>query len=209
MRYMEERGLRVVGIYPESLSELYDVMRLHGKVFNREHKIEKAISEMEKIFSIIKHKTTSIPANNKRKVLWIGSKQTSVAGRIGITNDIFTMIGGRNVASHILQRNAEVSIEQIIAWNPDVIFIWGNAKYDRHDILNNPQWRHIKAVREGRVFKSPQWSTWSPRIAPIALWMAKKTYPEYYADVDLEKILESFYRKVYGVSYSKVRQIDN
>lgn len=209
IRYMEDRGLRVVGIYPESLSELYEVMRFHGKIFKREKKIDSAISEMERIFSIIKKKTSTIPDDKKRKVLWIGSKPTSVACGIGITNDIFKMIGGMNTAGHIPQRNADVSIEQIIAWNPEVIFIWGNAKYKKEDILYNPQWRHIKAVRDGRVFKSPDWSTWSPRIAPVALWMAMKTYPEYYRDIDMRKMIENFYIRVYEISYSKVKQIED
>ncbi len=209
IRFMEEKGLRVIGIYPESLAELNEVMRLHGRMFNREKKIDSAISEMERIFSAIKKKTSSIPTNKKKKVLWLGGKQTSVACGIGITNDVFKMIGGINVAGHIPQRNADVSIEQIIAWNPDVIFIWGNAKYNKEDILRNPQWRHIKAVKDGMVFKSPQWSTWSPRIAPISLWMAAKTYPEYFKDIDREKIIDIFYRKVFGIPYGKVRQIED
>ena len=31
VRFMEERGLKVIAIYPESLPELYDVMRLDGE----------------------------------------------------------------------------------------------------------------------------------------------------------------------------------
>ena len=34
VKFMEERGLRVIAIYPESLAELYDVMRLHGRLFS-------------------------------------------------------------------------------------------------------------------------------------------------------------------------------
>ena len=95
-------------------------------------------------------------------------------------------------------------MEQIIAWNPDVIFIWGNAKYDVQSILENPQWRHIEAVMHRAVYKAPKWSNWSPRIAPLALWMAKKTYPYYYRDVDLNRITDDFMRKVFGVPYANI-----
>lgn len=209
IRFLEEKGIKVIGIYPESLTELYKDMRMHGRIFGKEKTTEKVISDMEKVFSVIRHKTSKIPENKKKKVLWLGGKPTSVACGIGIINDVFKMIGGINTASHIPQRNADVSIEQIIAWNPDVIFIWGNANYSADDILNNPQWRHVKAVREGRVYKAPKWSTWSPRLAPIALWMAMKTYPEYYRDVDMDKVIEGFYRKVFGIPYSKVRRIED
>jgi iron complex transport system substrate-binding protein len=58
---------------------------------------------------------------------------------VGITNDMFQMIGAINPAGPIEQRNADVSIEQIVVWNPDVIFIWGNAGYSPQDILQHPQ----------------------------------------------------------------------
>jgi iron complex transport system substrate-binding protein len=96
-------------------------------------------------------------------------------------------------------------MERIISWNPDVIFIWGNASYTARSILQSSQWRFIKAVREGRVYKAPEWSTWSPRLAPIALWMAMKTYPEYFRDINLNKVTDDFYWKVFGISFSKVK----
>ncbi|MFZ6017819.1 MAG: ABC transporter substrate-binding protein [Nitrospirota bacterium] len=208
VRFMEEKGLRVIAIYPESLSELYDVMRLHGRLFGKEKKMEHSIEEMEKIFKLIRERVSNIPVDKKRKVLWLGGKPTTVACRIGVTNDIFKMIGGINPASSIPQRNADVPMERIIAWNPDVIFIWGNAGYKAKDILNSPQWRFVKAVKEGRIYKAPEWSTWSQRLAPIALWMATKTYPEYFRDIDIKKVTDDFYHKVFGISYSKVKQFE-
>lgn len=208
VRFMEEKGLRVIAIYPESLSELYDVMRLHGRIFNREDRMEQAISEMERIFKLIKERVSKIPDNKRKKVLWLGGKPTSVACGIGVQNDVFTLIGGINPASHILQRNADIPMERIIAWDPDVIFIWGNASYKARDVLNSQQWRFIKAVKEGKVYKAPEWSTWSPRLAPIALWMAAKTYPEHFRDINLEKVTDEFYRNVFGISYSKVKKFE-
>ena len=208
IRFMEEKGLRVIAIYPDSLSELYDVMRLHGKQFKKKKEMGHSISEMERIFKLIKYRVSKIPDSKKRKVLWLGGKPTSVACGIGVTNDIFKLINGINPASSIPQRNADVPMERIIAWNPDVIFIWGNAGYTAQSILQSPQWRFIRAVKEGRVYKAPEWSTWSPRLAPIALWMAMKTYPEYFRDINLYKVTDEFYRKVFGISYSKVKKIE-
>jgi len=208
IRFMEEKGLRVIAIYPDSLSELYDVMRLHGKLFKKKKEMGHSISEMERIFKLIKYRVSKIPDSKKRKVLWLGGKPTSVACGIGVTNDIFKLINGINPASSIPQRNADVPMERIIAWNPDVIFIWGNAGYTAQSILQSPQWRFIRAVKEGRVYKAPKWSTWSPRLAPIALWMAMKTYPEYFRDINLYKVTDEFYRKVFGISYSKVKKIE-
>jgi iron complex transport system substrate-binding protein len=198
VRFMEERGLHVIAIYPESLAELYDVMRLHGKLFQREARMEEAIGEMERIFRMIRERVGHMPEGRRKKVLY--TKPTSVSGGIGITNEMITLIGAHNPASTLRQRNVEVPMERIIAWNPDVIVIWGNARYGASDLTSDPQWRLLPAVRNGRVYKAPEWSTWSPRLAPFALWMAAMTYPEYFKDVDMDKVVDEFHRKVFGVS---------
>ncbi|MBU4320182.1 MAG: ABC transporter substrate-binding protein [Nitrospinae bacterium] len=209
VKFMEEKGLKVIAVYPESLHELYGVMRLQGSLFGKEKKVESTIAQMEKIFALIRGRVSRIPPERRKKVIWLSGKPTTVSGGIGVNNDMFSLINGINPASSIRERSAEVSIEQIIAWNPDIIFIWGSARYGAADIIGNPQWRHVSAAKNSRVYKAPKWSTWSPRLAIVALWMAMKTYPEYFVDINLEKAADDFYREVYGIPYRKVERIEN
>lgn len=209
LRFLRARGLPVIAVYPESIAELYDVMRLQGKLFGREQKVETTIKEMERIFSLIRSRTASIPATGRKRAVWIGGKPTTAAGRVGVTSDLFRVINLENAAGSIQGRTADVPLERIAAWNPELVFIWGNARYGAGDILGNPQWRHVRAVRERAVFKAPHWSVWSPRIAPIALWMASKAYPERFRDVSIDRTIDGFYRKVYGIPYGKVTRIAN
>jgi iron complex transport system substrate-binding protein len=206
--FLEKKGIKVIGIYPDSLQELYEIMRLHGKLFGKEKRVEEVIKEMEKIFNLIRVRVSKIPPEKRKRVIHLGGKPTTVSFGIGITNDVITLIGGINPASSIKERNADVSIERIIQWNPDVIFIWGSARYDENWLYGNSQWKYVKAVREKRVYKLPRWSTWSPRIAPIALYMAMRVYPEYFRDVDFEEVADNFYKKVFGISYYKVKHYE-
>lgn len=207
--FLRARGLPVIAVYPESIAELYDVMRLQGKLFGKERKVETAIREMERIFSLIRSRTASIPANGRRRAVWIGSKPTTATGRVGITSNLFRIINLENAADSIAGRTADVPLERIASWNPDLVFIWGNARYGAADIIANPQWRHINAVKNRAVYKAPHWSIWSPRIAPIALWMASRAYPERFRNVSIEKTTDAFCRKVYGIPYGKVTRIAN
>lgn len=208
LKFMEERGLTVISIYPDSLNELIDVIRMHGRIFDKEKRAEFCIARMNEIFSLIKKRSLKIRPAERQKVLYLGSRPTGVSGKSGMTNDIIELIGGINSAAEIGERNADVSLEKIIRWNPDIIFIWGNAIYSADDIKNNPQWRHINAVKNGRVYKSPDWSNWSPRIAPVALWMARKTYPELYKDINFSSYVEPFFIKIFGLSYRKVKPVE-
>ncbi|MGC9142116.1 MAG: ABC transporter substrate-binding protein [Caldimicrobium sp.] len=209
IEFLESKGIKVIAIWPETIKDLYEVIRLHGKLFGKEKRAEIVIAEMEKMFNFIKERTAKIPSSKRKKILHLLGKPNTVSGRIGITNDVIELIGGINVGKEINARNAEVSMEKIVSWNPEVIFIWGFAHYDEAWIYHNSQWRYIKAVKEKRVYKLPSWSTWSPRLAPFALYMAIKTYPELFSDINFEKIADDFYQKVFGISYYLVKKYEN
>ncbi|MEJ5226703.1 ABC transporter substrate-binding protein [Thermodesulfovibrio sp.] len=208
IKFLEEKGIKVIGIYPESLAELYKDMRMHGKLFGKEKRVEEVIREMEKIFKLISEKVSKIPPQKRKKVIHLGGAPTRVSGALGVTNDIIKIAGGVNPAETFIQRHIDVSLEKIVQWNPDLIFIWGSAGYDESWLYNNSQWRFIKAVQTKQIYKLPKWSTWSPRLAPIALYMAMKIYPEAFRDINFEKVIDDFYKKVFGISYYKVRQYE-
>jgi iron complex transport system substrate-binding protein len=199
VRFIAEKGIRIIAVYPENIEDLYTAMRLFGTIFQRQQKVETAIAGMKEIFSLIRSKEANRGQAMKRKMVYLGGKSTSVSGSTGINNDLMEMIGGVNAARSITDRNAMVSLEQLLVWNPEVIFIWGSAGYGARDILGNPQWRFIKAVREKQVYKLPRWTTWSPRLALVALWMAKKAYPEDFGDISFEKVAADFYHTLFHI----------
>ncbi|MCX7857767.1 MAG: ABC transporter substrate-binding protein [Deltaproteobacteria bacterium] len=207
--FLQNKGIRVIGMYPESLTELLSDIRMHGLLFGKEKKSEEVIASMEEYLNIIRKRIEGIPSGQRKKVVHLGGSPTRVSGGIGVTNDMLVMAGGLNVAGHINQRNVDVPIERLIEWNPDIIFIWGSARYDESSIKNSSQWKSIKAVKEGNVYKLPRWSTWSPRLAPTVLYMAMRIYPEYFRDVNFEDITDKFYKKVFGVSYQQVIMHEN
>ncbi len=209
INYLSKRNIPIIAVFPENILELYEMMRLHGKLFASEANIESAIVKMRTMFSLIKKRVGIIPDEQRKKALWIFSKPTRIGGGVGIYNDITSIIGQHNLGQKFSQHTVDVSLEQLLAWNPDVIYIWGHARYSAADILNNPQWRHITAVKEKRVFKVPKWDTWSPRMAPLALWLAAAVYPEQFEDLNIDHEIDQFYRDVYGVTYKDVQQIEN
>lgn len=211
IRFLEEKGIKVIAIYPESFSELYEVIYMHGRLFGKEKEIIKAVREMKTLSEIINRRISKIPEKYKKKILWLHHKPNTVAGGKGIINETIKHIGGINVASDLFpdENVANIPFERIVALNPDIIFVWGYATFSVQELLSNHQWKNIKAVKEGRVFKVLPWSNWSPRQSLITLWMAMRAYPEHFRDIDFDKIADDFYRKVFNIPYSKVKQIEN
>ncbi|MBO3282578.1 ABC transporter substrate-binding protein, partial [Intestinimonas butyriciproducens] len=65
--------------------------------------------------------------------------------------------GGANAVSGLDKKGefADVSIAQIVGWNPDIIWVPSYAKYKVEDILNDPAWSSIKAVQDKAVYVFP------------------------------------------------------
>jgi iron complex transport system substrate-binding protein len=199
VRFMEEKGLKVITVYPDSIREMYDVLALLGKLFGREKEAAATRQRMDAIFELVRTRAVKVPPNRKAKVLWTYSRQNSVAASDSLSNDVFRLIGAENAAGGVNLRTVDVSMETILKWNPDAVFVWGTATYRSQDILDSSQWRGVQAVQKRRVYKAPVWSTWSPCLAPIVLWVAAKTYPELYRDVDVHAVTDKFFRDVYGI----------
>ncbi|MDD2708418.1 MAG: ABC transporter substrate-binding protein [Verrucomicrobiae bacterium] len=203
IKFMRQKGLKVIAVYPDSLGELYELIELQGRLFGREREARNVRRRMEAVFDMARERTARLSAGQRQKVLWLGGRPNTVSGAAGLTHEIFGLIGGNNAAGGIGGRSSDVSMETIVGWNPDVVFIWGNAKYSAADILGSPQWQSVKAAREKRVYKAPEWGTWSPRLALVALWMGAKIYPELYKNIDLRKTADDFYRNMFGVPFDK------
>ena len=207
--FIAAKGIPTIAVNYENMQDLYGGMRLLGRIFGQSLRAETVIARMDRIFDLIRKHVASIPPNKRQKALWLYGKPTLVAGGVNLNNDLFSLMNAVNPAAEIRQQNPEVSIEQIIRWNPDILFIWGSSRYGRQEILGNPQWQAVAAVRSKRVYKMPVWSTWSPRLAPEALWMAAKLYPDAFGEVDVMQEIDSFYHDVYGISYKEVSPFEN
>ena len=77
---------------------------------------------------------------------------------------------------------ANVSIEQVLLWNPDVI-----VTIDQDfaaSVRSDPAWASVKAVRDGRVHLSPKmpfgWVDFPPSVNRLIglWWLAKILYPD-------------------------------
>lgn len=104
-----------------------------------------------------------------------------------------------------------VSIEQVLAWDPDVLIL--NAPSDLGVIERDGRFAALKAVRNGRVVLSPMGAhTWANRTVenPLTvLWAAKTFHPSLFAALDLEAEVQAFYQQFFvtRLSIEQVREI--
>ena len=78
--------------------------------------------------------------------------ETALGGSINV--ETIDFLGARNVAGGTPGGLAVVSIEQVLAWNSDVIVTIDRDFAD--NVRSDPLWASITAVRAGRVHLSPK-----------------------------------------------------
>ena len=100
----------------------------------------------------------------------------------------------------------EVDMEQILAWNPDVILFAPGSIYAT--VGEDTAWQGVTAIKEGHYYEVPNgpynWMGFPPSVQRMLgmMWMAKLLYPEA-ADYDLYTEVAEYFRLFYHTTLSE------
>ena len=191
----------------ESFETVKQTLKLLGTAIGESEKAEKINSfldsQLETAQSLLKDTT------EKPSVLFLGSSSAlSVAPGSMIQTSLIEAGGGVNAVSGVegVGGFVDVSIEQIIAWNPDVIWFPRYADYTDEDLLNDPAWSSLSAVQNKRVYEFPSaLEPWDQPTAAVALgidWALHNLHPDLYTREDLMKSVDEFFTMVYDKTFT-------
>lgn len=145
-------------------------------------------------------------ADADRVRLYMANPKMSTYGSGKYTGVIMKRSGGLNVAAGV-RGSTKVSMEDVLAWNPQVIFVQDRYAPVADEIRQGAAWQEIDAVKNDRIYITPEyvkpWGYPLPEALALGeLWMAKKLYPEQFADIDMQREVDAFYTKFYGQPYT-------
>ncbi len=98
---------------------------------------------------------------------------------------------------------SEVSFEQLLLWQPDIILADSEALYQT--ITTDKVWGELNAVKEGKVYQIPSvpysFMSSPPSVNRMIgiLWLGNLVYPEQY-NVDIKQEVKDFYELFYHVA---------
>lgn len=201
---VEEIGIPAVGIDVETPEEMITALDVMGKVCGAEKKAQKLISYYERKLKETEKKAALI--KEKKTAVLMGSSIGKVADKTMLQGEMIERAGGINCAEKLEASELwpSAGAEQIFAWNPDYIFITGSesATYTAEDILKDPAWSEMNAVKQGHVYVMPaKQDSWEfPGIVSTlgTDYMMHMMYPELMSHEQLEKNVEECYRLSYG-----------
>ena len=94
-------------------------------------------------------------------------------------------------------------MEDLLAWNPDVIVIAADADYTKEDLLADSQLAGLTAVQNGAVYALPSsFEAWDSPVPSGVLgirWMASALHGDLYSLEQFRQDAADFYKEFYGV----------
>ena len=203
---LESLGIKAVVVNPEDQSLLEECITLVGKITNNVGRAE-ALNNSIKTF--LADNKTNVSGENTPSVYLAGNSSVlSTAGSKMYQNTLLTNAGGKNVASELTDTYwANVSYEQILAWNPDYIVIAADATYSVDDILNDANLAGCNAVKNKNVVKLPNdieaWDSPVPGSFLGSIYIASVLHPEKVTKDFYETCVTKFYESFYGFTPAK------
>jgi iron complex transport system substrate-binding protein len=156
---------------------------------------------------IVSEHLAKVPEEKRIKV-YMANENMNTYGTGKYVGVAMEKAGAKNVAETI-NGYRQVTIEQIVKWNPEVIFVQSRYASVLEDIKSDSRWNAIDAVKNGRLLIAPDytkpWGNPAPEsIALGELWLAKTLYPEAFSDIDLDAMVTYFYKNFYGVDFKDI-----
>jgi iron complex transport system substrate-binding protein len=184
--------------------------RLLGDLIGRRADAEVLARYTEQTIETITKRIAVVSKENRPRIYFARGPrglETGLGGSITVETIEFL---AQNVAGETRGGLANVSIEQVLVWNPEVI-----VTIDRDfaaKVYDDPAWATVAAVRARRVHLSPKlpfgWVDFPPSVNRLIglWWLAKILYPNLFPE-DLRPLTREFYEKFYHVRVTD-QQID-
>ena len=188
-------------------------MRVFAEVVGAQERCEQVLAYVDACKADLNDRTKDIPDSDKLRA-YTGA--VTFNGRHGfaftyVNFPAFTAVNALNVADVLLEERTgeaaaeaaasgkayigndgfEVDLEQIIAWDPDIIFLDpGNMDLVNDEYANNPGFfDSLRAIQEGQVYTMPSTNAAGPNVTYLlinAYYAGLTLYPEQFSDVRLE-----------------------
>lgn len=207
---LEAAGVICINVQVKNDAELLKSMKIIADTFGTEfaqNQYKKYEEKFDKYQNMAVEAAAKIPEDEKKTVLVIGSVDTPSVGATDDYSGYWTNLTGLINLSPVKpgEAGATLTMEEIYEIDPDVIVAQG--PFNRSQIMSDPQWGQVRAVKENALFSNPsvldEWGMPTNEAPLQFIWVLKQFYPEYAKDLNATEELINFYKDFYDYEMSK------
>lgn len=198
---LEELGYTVLFVNPESPEQLAQSISLLGAATGSNERAQALNAHIEGALSALEE---AIGDAEKPSVYLSGNSSfLKTAGPAMYQHNLIERGGGENVAAELSDTYwAEISYEQLLAWDPEAILMATDASYTAEEVLSDPNLQSLRAVESGRVYKLPNaiesWDSPVPASFLGSLYLASVLHPDRFSEQSYAEAVRAFYLEFYG-----------
>lgn len=201
---LEELGFTVLAVNPEDKELLEEAVTLLGTATNTADRAEELLAFHDRQLEPLTDALGRVSPTDAPTVYLAGnSSLLSVAGPAMYQNSLIEQAAGSNAAADITEDYwADVSYEQLLAWNPDYIILAADAEYTVDSVLQDENLAGCKAADNGHVYQFPNaieaWDSPVPSSILGSMWLAGILHPETCPEDSWKQAAVSYYETFYG-----------
>ncbi|MCU0287454.1 MAG: ABC transporter substrate-binding protein [Acidobacteria bacterium] len=198
---MEKHGIPIYAVMIKNLEDVYKEISDLGILLDKTERANTLIdftrNEMNRFTSYLR----SIVSAEPRKVYFMWAQSLlDTSGKKSVVNQVINAALGVNVCQaeweHIV-----VNRENLLLWNPEIIIMWQNDRLDPVDVINEPGFQTLNAVRNKRVYELPSvfyGDLWTLKFQYVIKLIARWLWPEELATLNLEEEKKKMLVFLYG-----------
>lgn len=206
-KQLKELGIAPVMVKNETVEELQSSFRAVGELLGKEDRAQQFIDLYGNIYNEIQSYQDQVSSAEKPKVLYLRNSDLKLQGNDNFIKEALELAGADNVAAD----SSEITMEDIIQINPDIILLSWFDDFTPDDLYNNAidgqDWSSVKAVQEKRVYKTPIgiYRYDAPGVeTPLMMeWLATMIQPEIFSDIDIKAEIADYYKTYFNIDLSE------
>ena len=179
-------------------------MDLIGKIIDREERADHIQNYIDGTINDLNYMTDDISSTEK-PTCYVGGIGFRGAKGISSTEPDYSPFGflnADNVASEVDKEHASIDPEQIIEWDPEVLFVdEGGYSLVLEDLNNNSAFSTMEAIKNGDVFGVMPYNYYTANYGTIlanSFYIGNILYPEEFQGVDPEQEADDIYEVLLG-----------
>jgi len=218
---VEALGVKVVYLDLESTDKFYLDIRTLGQIFGNDARAEEIVTLYQANETRIADGLKDLTEADKPSVLLLqySNKGGEVAFSVPPMEWLQTVLvqnaGGTPAWKDAISEGGwtVVSLEQIAAWNPEMVFIVdysGKAVDVVAQLKADANWQALNSVINHQIYAFPvdflSWDQADPRWGLGELWLASKLHPDRFEGIKFSDELSSFYKSYYGLDDATINE---
>ncbi|MBN1537638.1 MAG: molybdate ABC transporter substrate-binding protein [Anaerolineales bacterium] len=218
---LEELGIPVVYLDFETPDQYQRDLKTLGQLFQNPKRAEELAAYYQEKADAISTTVSSLSDDQKLRtlILYYSDKDGEVAFNVPPMSWIQTILvetaGGLPVWQDANPSKGwtKVNLEQIAAWNPDVILIvsyFNPADEVIAKLKEDAQWQALDAMKSDKVYAFAKdvysWDQPDTRWILGLTWTASTLYPDLFPGLDISELAKAFYQDLYGMDETSFQE---